>query len=78
MQDSVIQPSQPSTSQNVPQVWLIDCGVSVTNHIIVDMSNLSLATLVHLIRLSKLLIVKVCKYQTLVNLLLKQQLNQLI
>ncbi|XP_070667888.1 uncharacterized protein [Malus domestica] len=36
------QPSQPSTSQATPQVWLTDSGT--TNHMTADLNNLSLAS----------------------------------
>lgn len=39
---TVMQPSQTSISQCLPQVWLTDSGA--TNHMTADLSNLSLAT----------------------------------
>ncbi|XP_020412149.1 uncharacterized protein LOC109947107 [Prunus persica] len=39
---TVMQPSLPSSSQSLPQVWLTDSGA--TNHMTADLSTLSLAT----------------------------------
>ncbi|CAL8155886.1 unnamed protein product [Prunus armeniaca] len=39
---TVMQPSQPPSSQGLPQVWLTDSGA--TNHMTADLSTLSLAT----------------------------------
>ncbi|VVA38012.1 PREDICTED: Retrovirus-related Pol poly from transposon, partial [Prunus dulcis] len=39
---TVMQPSPPSSSQSLPQVWLTDSGA--TNHMTADLSTLSLAT----------------------------------
>ncbi|CAL9023567.1 unnamed protein product, partial [Prunus brigantina] len=39
---TVMQPSQPPSSQSLPQVWLTDSGA--TNHMTADLSTLSLAT----------------------------------